>query len=59
MSLSLERIFYVVSVLILFIRIYFLESEVDNLNKRNYDLLMKLWKRDRIEEDSKNGKEVK
>jgi len=50
MSLSLERIFYAVSILILFIRIYFLELEVEDLNKRNYDLLMKLWNRDRSEE---------
>ena len=53
MSLSLERIFYAVSILILFIRIYFLESEVEDLNKRNYDLLMKLWERDRSEEKIK------
>lgn len=56
MNLSLERILFLVTTTILFIRIYFLESAVEDLNKRNYDLLIKLWKREISEKkERQNG----
>ena len=56
MNLSLERILFLVTTTILFIRIYFLESVVEVLNKRNDDLLIKLWKREISEKkENKNG----
>ena len=56
MNLNLEKIFYLVSILIFFIRVYYLESKIESLTKRNYELLMRLWKKDISEKkENKNG----